>query len=252
MGRQLRRWLPSLVVVLALSLTALAAAGPGLTGRDLPPRPPVGERVDSSPAAEVVLPTDPGGGTGEMPGSRSLAWAFWAYVVVFSALVAGILGYAVFHGARWLLTERVRRREIPGAASQPADATAEASEVRDALQAGMADLDAGGDPRRAVISCWLRLERIAAAAGSARLVADTPADLVARLLSRHLVSRPALEQLADAYRLARYAPAQIGESLLAVARRALHDVDAALRDAAMRGPDPAVREPVARWPEVRQ
>jgi hypothetical protein len=250
MGRQLRRWLPSLVVVLALSLTAVAAAGPGLTGRELPPRQFVGEQVEPSPVPAATPRIGPGEGTGEMSESRSLVWAFWTYVVIFSALFAGVLGFGIYHGVRWLLTERVRRREISGAASQPADGAAEAAEVRAALRAGLADLDTGGDPRRAIIACWLRLERVAAAAGSARLVADTPADLVARLLSRHLVSRPALEQLAEAYRLARYAPARVGDDLLAVARRALRDVDAALRDTALR--DTAARAPVATVPEARR
>nr|BFE79756.1 hypothetical protein GCM10020093_023570 [Planobispora longispora] len=94
--------------------------------------------------------------------------------------------------------------------------------VREALRAGLADLDSAGDPRRAVIACWLRLEHAAARAGTPRALADTPADLVARLLAAHRVGEAALERLAAAYRRARYSP---------------HEVD-----------DPCGRRPGGRWP----
>lgn len=232
MDRQLRRWLPVLVVVLALSFAAVAATGPGLTGRELPPPLPNPELAEP-PASETEAPIirQPVDGADEQEEDRSLLVALWAYLIVLSVLAATVLAYLLYHGIRWLLTERVARREISPAASQPDDA-AHVAEVRDALRAGLADIDAGGDARRAIIACWLRLERVAAAAGTARQVADTPGDLVKRLLSRHQVSREALEQLADAYRLARYAPAAVGDDLLGVARRALRDVDAALGEVA--------------------
>lgn len=228
MDRQLRRWLPVLVVVLALSLAAVAATGPGVTGRTLPPPPPDPAPVEAAEEEEdaPVFGQPDGALDDERQESRVLAILAVAYTVLFVLATLTLLGYLVFLGLRRLFTA-LEERETGAPATQPDEATA-AQEVREALRAGLADIDAGGDARRAIIACWLRLERAAAAAGTARMAADTPGDLVTRLLSRHRVSRRALEQLAGAYRRARYAPAEVGDDLLQVAGRALRDVDAEL------------------------
>ncbi len=228
MERQLRRWLPVLLVVLALSLAAVATTGPGVTGRTLPPPPPGPELVEPTGEEEepVLRPPDRAVDDDRQE-SRALAVLAVVYAVLMLLLVVSMLAYLAFHWLRGLLTEPVHEQAVGAPATQPGGAAA-AQEVRDALQAGLADIDAGGDARRAVIACWLRLERVAAAVGTARLASDTPADLVSRLLSRYQVSREALEQLAEAYRRARYAPAEVGDDLLRVARRALRDVDAEL------------------------
>jgi hypothetical protein len=240
MSPRLGRWLPVLVVVLALAFASLAAAGSGFTGRELPP-PPRAEGVGQPPAATdgPLLPRPPGDGDVELAESRGLEVLYWIFVTAVGLMMALVLGYLLYLGLRRLFVERVRRDQISGQAASQPDTAAEAAEMRDALRAGLADIDAGGDARRAVIACWLRLERVAAAAGTARLAADTPADLVRRLLSRHLVSRAALEQLAEAYRMARYAPAEVGAELVGVARRALRDVDAALAEQARAGEEAA-------------
>jgi hypothetical protein len=229
MERQLRRWLPVLLVVLALSLAAVATTGPGVTGRTLPPPPPNPELVEPTEDEEeapVLRPPD-GAVDDQRQESRVLAVLGVVYAVLMILLVVSVLAYLAFHWLRGLFTEPVHEQAVGAPATQP-DGAAAAQEVRDAVRAGLADIDAGGDARRAVIACWLRLERVAAAAGTARLASDTPGDLVGRLLSRYQVSREALEQLAEAYRRARYAPAEVGDDLLRVARRALRDVDAEL------------------------
>lgn len=220
------RWLPVLVVTVALGAAGIAATGTGLTGGEAA-RPGILEPAEpvSPPSPRPTVPPPPVAPPSEPGEFLSGNPALLAYLALFVGLTLLIVGYLAFHGVRWLLRERVARQRLnTRPASQP-DAAAEAAEVRQALRAGLADIDAGADARRAIIACWLRLERVAAAAGSARLVADTPADLVDRLLSRHLVSRPALERLAAAYRRARYAPAEVGDDLVLVARQALLEVD---------------------------
>jgi hypothetical protein len=225
-----RRWLPLLLVVAALSIAGLAAAaGTGLSGGLLPPPeedtalPP----EESTPQATGSPPAD-GPGQARDPEVEFPGWLTWSATVLFLGLVVGVVGLFLYVGARYLLTERVIRRQLRDrAASQPAGQV-DPEAVRAAVRAGLVDIDAGGDPRRAVIACWLRLERLAAAAGTARLAADTPADLVARLLAAHRVGERALGRLAGAYRLARYAPAEVGEQLLVTAREALREVDAEL------------------------
>lgn len=89
-------------------------------------------------------------------------------------------------------------------------------EVMAALTRGLADLDEG-DPRQAVIACWVRLERAAEDAGIQRKPGDTPTDLVVRLLSGRSVNSSVLSDFATVYREARYSP---------------HPVDTAMRDQA--------------------
>ncbi len=227
MDRRLRHWLPVLVVVLALALGAVAAAGPGITGRVLPPPEPQEGAEAPPPTAAPVFP-DPGGG-GVPQESRALEVLAQLFAALLAVLLAGVVAYLMVLGWRRLVT--APERELDPAATQP-DPAAAAEEVREVLRAGLADLDAGGDARRAIIACWLRLERVAAAAGTDRLASDTPGDLVARLLSRYQVSREALERLAGAYRLARYAPVTVDDHLVQVARRALREVDTELAPAA--------------------
>lgn len=225
MDSGLRRWLPVLVVTLALALAGLAATGSGLTGHQIPPLavPPTETPVPEDGGRP--LPTLPEPSPGEPEEFLGGNPALLAYLGLVLALFGAILLYLAYHLVRWLLRERVHRRAVPRTRASQPDATAGADEVREALRAGLADLDAGGDARRAIIACWLRLERVAAAAGTARLVADTPGDLVIRLLSQHRVSRAALERLADLYRRARYAPAVVGDDLASAARVALAQVD---------------------------
>jgi hypothetical protein len=98
-----------------------------------------------------------------------------------------------------------------------------------AVEAGLVELsDTDTDPRRAVIACWVRLERAAAAAGTPRLVGDSPTELVTRLLSAHQVSRPTLEGLAEVYREARYATHPVGERSRQDALAALRQIRAEL------------------------
>lgn len=237
MDARLRRWLPVLLVVLALAGAGWAAAGgTGLSGGQLPPPPE--EPLPTPPAAsDPALATgSPVPGAGDPVGADLPGWLGWLVSAVFLTLFAGLVGALLYFGGRYLFLERVHRREIvEQPASQPGGVLTQ--EVRDAVRAGLADIDAGGDPRRAVIACWLRLERVAAAVGTARLAADTPTDLVTRLLAAHRVSDRALGRLADAYRQARYAPAEVDDDLLVTARQALREIDAQLTRAAGQ-PDP--------------
>jgi hypothetical protein len=93
-------------------------------------------------------------------------------------------------------------------------------DVMAALDQGLAELDEG-DPRQAIIACWVRLERAAEAAGVPRKPADTPTDLVVRLLSGRSVNRAVLGDFANVYREARYSPHPVDTSMRDQARAAL-------------------------------
>jgi len=221
----LRRWWPLALVVGLLGLAALAAGhsalqlGPVDPG---PPPPPPAAQEDFStpvtptfpPEAEEVAAAEPR----EMPGWLAPAAAVLCAVAVL-VVVAVVVWTLLRDGLR-----RIRRRPVRYA-DEPSPPTPNADEVVAAVDAGLTDLsDTDGDPRRAVIACWLRLEQAAAAAGTPRQVGDSPTDLVSRLLHAHQVSADVLAALADAYREARYATHAVDDRMRAQARDALQRI----------------------------
>lgn len=159
-------------------------------------------------------------------------------LVVKWLLILGVLalvGYMVYRVISALSGWRPQRRQR----DRPvAEETAEAEEepgpevaaLREAVADGLADLTDSTDPRRGVIACWQRLERAAAAAGVARLAAETPGELVTRVLTAAKVDPDTLTGLAETYRRARYGPHAIGEDLRQQAVSALAALDRQLAD----------------------
>ncbi|HEY1178231.1 MAG TPA: DUF4129 domain-containing protein [Phytomonospora sp.] len=227
---QLRRWAPLLVVAALVMLIAGAAAVVDLKAADVDV-PSIDEilGVSQSPTEveETFRPTAPpvpDGAAGE--GVHPFLWVVVGTVAVF---LLGVIVFAVIMILRNFLENRRFRPTRPlDFAAAGAEQETSAEEVREVVQAGLADIDAGDDPRKAVIACWLRLEKAAATAGTARMVSDTPGDLVTRLLSAHRVNDRALQRLADSYRQARYAPDVVTEQVRADARQALVEIDAEL------------------------
>jgi hypothetical protein len=177
------------------------------------------------------------------PWARNLVAGLCLAVVV---VVVGFLLWRLI--VMWLESRSQRRLTAAGATAGMTRRQA----VLDAVDAGIAELArADGDARAAVIACWVRLEEVAAAAGTVRAPGDTSSDLVARMLADHQVSAPVLRSLAELYRTARYSPRTVEASMREQARAALGH----LRDELARsrsGPlaaDPA--EPVSAVPSIR-
>jgi Domain of unknown function (DUF4129) len=216
-----RSWWPLLAVAVLLVVVggAAAVATPQLTRLPLPPsaaRQP-DEPYDgptlvrrSVAATRVERPARP-----VLPG--------WVLDLLAGVLIAAVVGGLLF--ALWLMA-RGRLRSRPGRIEEPATvARSAAQEVVAAVDAGLYDLsDTDLDPRRAVIACWVRLEQVAAAAGTPRQIADTPSDLVTRLLAAHEVDPALLAEFADIYRRARYTTHTVDERMRGQARAALERV----------------------------
>lgn len=152
------------------------------------------------------------------------AWLTNAIGLLLIILAVGVVAVLAWMALSGRFVGRVGQLP-PGA---PQDTTDEREDVLAAVAAGLADLDDDGDPRRAVIACWVRLESAAAAAGTPREPGDSPTDLVLRLLSSHDVSASALVSLADVYRLARYATHDVDTGMRDQARSALRRLQAEL------------------------
>jgi Domain of unknown function (DUF4129) len=162
-------------------------------------------------------------GTPATSGIALPGWLGDVLLGVAALFLLAVLGLLIF------LLLRNRDRTRAAALPQEAEVTIEQQRARviAAVDAGLADLD-DGDPRAAVIACWVRLEEAAAAAGTPREPGDTPAELVLRLLGEHQVSSGVLYGLAEVYRLARYATHSVDAGMREQARSALHQLRAEL------------------------
>lgn len=168
-----------------------------------------------------------------------------AFRLLFFAAIGGIGSYLVALGAALLIglfgagsLISVRRRERERPAGVPDDSGGDVPgstagrRLGEAVEAGLVDLDEAGDPRRAVIAAWLRLEQAAAAAGTRREPAESPAELAQRVLQAHDVTPVTLARLADLYRAARYSRHEVDGQMRVEARRALQRLQRELTAAA--------------------
>lgn len=214
----LRRYWP---LVAAAALLVIAAFG-AATG-SMPLRPAsIGDAHDTPPTWDphlsTLAPRNPDEASPIGPPQIIQASPAFVRLVEFVclALVVGVIVLLVTLLVRGAVG-RVRLDFDPVVRPPQGDAH---EEVMAALAQGLAELDEG-DPRQAVIACWVRLERAAEDAGVQRKPGDTPTDLVVRLLSGRSVNSAVLNDFATVYREARYSPHPIDTGTRDHARAAL-------------------------------
>jgi hypothetical protein len=95
----------------------------------------------------------------------------------------------------------------------------------DAARAALAT----GEPRNAIVACWMQLERDAAAAGLPRLEAETSAEYAERVVALSSVDPIPIGELAALYREARFSRHELNDDHRSRAFAALTRVAAALR-----------------------
>lgn len=234
MTGRVRSWLPVAVSVVAILVLGWMVSSSELSSQPAPipqfdapqESPPEESNSESSPPAPAPPAIGPAKDVSPVVG---VALAGLVYTLV-GTLVLGLIGFLLYRLIRsappelGLVDDRAASRPSP-------------EELREALKAGLTDIDAGGDPRAAVVSCWLRLEQAAAAAGVEPLASETPTELMIRVLAAYQVNDQALAALAGAYHQARYAPHEVSEDLRATARAALTEVDSQLVAATLREVD---------------
>ncbi|MEU7867872.1 DUF4129 domain-containing protein [Dactylosporangium sp. NPDC049140] len=229
MDRTFSRWLPVLGVIAVLLIGGLAASmsSPEITNVPVP-TPAADAPTPSALAPQQEEPPVPGA-----DGNRGDEFEIPDWLLTGAMLLCGLLVLVLVGSLLYYLMSNRAARPKPRVFVEPEAprpmAQAAADEVMAAVEAGLVELsDTDTDPRRAVIACWVRLERAAAAAGTPRLVGDSPTELVTRLLSAHQVSRPTLEGFAEVYREARYATHPVGERNRQDAITALRQIRAEL------------------------
>ena len=105
--------------------------------------------------------------------------------------------------------------------SGPADAAALAEESLEALRAE-------GDPRRAIIRCYGKFERVAAGSGVERKAWHTPAEFMRETLTRLALPRGAVPTLTGLFELARFSRRELGGPDRDRAVGALEEITAAV------------------------
>ena len=221
----MKRWLPvvGVVAVLVIAWFASMYSSTDVTQLPLPSRVPPTLRPegDGSRRPGPVIPFAGGG----FP--IWILYLLGGLMLLFVAVVLIALSWTFIRSIAPAKKARLLVRAGKGSPLQ--ERREDGEEVIAALDAGLTELsDLDGNPRRAVIACWVRLERAAAAAGTPRQPGDSPTDLVTRLLSAHRVSRSVLDRFARVYREARYATVPIGEDDRQIAVAALSQMRAEL------------------------
>ena len=148
--------------------------------------------------------------------------------VLYGLLIAALLA-AVVISVWW--AARLRRAALPRPAA--GDIAEDSAGLREAVESGRAAL-AGeiDDARAAIIACYLAMERTLAERGTARGIADTPDELLARAVRSGLVRGAAARRLTALFYEARYSSHPLGGDQRVAASRALDELAAELRDKA--------------------
>ncbi|GAA3201367.1 DUF4129 domain-containing protein [Dactylosporangium siamense] len=239
MDRTFNRWLPVLAVIAALGVAAVAAAtsSPEINKLPVPPldqSPPVPSDLPTSTAVATLPPPPAAEQASSYEFPEWVTYTAGVLCVLLLVIAAGVLIWSLLRNG-----DPKRKARLFVEPKRPAQLTDDGgAAVIAAVEAGLVELsDTDTDPRKAVIACWVRLERAAAAAGTPRETGDSPTDLVTRLLAGHQISRPTLEGLAFVYREARYATHPVDERSRQGAIEALRQLRAelALRGGAVRG-----------------
>lgn len=205
-----------LLVLVALGV----ASGDVVTVWTDPPSTATIDTIVIEPTGTTLVPPDPAATlTADVVDDQ--AWVLRVAAVI--GLVA-LCWLAVVVVVTWWRIWRERTRRSP-----PSTPTAQLQPLTtphvELAATALADALRDGEPRNAIVACWIHLEEIVAAAGHPRQPAETSADYTARVLTAASNLDPdAVEALARLYREARFSSHPLGEAHRAAAIEALATV----------------------------
>jgi len=107
---------------------------------------------------------------------------------------------------------------------EDADPAMPGAPLQTAVEESLDDLRAEGDPRRAIVRCYARFERMAAASGLERRPWLTPTEFTREVLARLSLPRAAVPTLTGLFELARFSHHPLGPSERDRAVDALHEI----------------------------
>jgi Domain of unknown function (DUF4129) len=145
--------------------------------------------------------------------------------ILYGLLIAALLA-AVVVSIWW--AARLRRAAPP--ADVPGALAEDSAGLREAVESGRAALAAEiDDARAAIIACYLAMERTLAERGTARGLADTPDELLARAVKAGIVRGAAARRLTALFYEARFSSHPLDGGQREAASRALDELAAELR-----------------------
>jgi uncharacterized membrane protein YidH (DUF202 family) len=174
---------------------------------------------DSDQGLQDVIDPNAGPTTGRPDAPRATPYeaqiSWLALALVAGLVVAGVAAYV----------SKRRRRD------RARDERELAEQLADALDDSLDDLRAEGDPRRAIIAAFARLERVLAAGGVPRRPAETAQEYVARVLQSLALEPRAIERLTSLFTRAKFSLHEVDETMKEEAIDALEEVRDELRGA---------------------
>jgi uncharacterized protein DUF4129 len=175
------------------------------------------------PPFTLKPPPQPRHHTGsQQAGTFRIPWA----VILYGLLVV-VLAAAVLLSVWW------SRRFAPSLRTRNDDYIAEDPEdLREAVESGRQALRTVDDARAAIIACYVAMERSLAERGTARAVADTPDELLARATRSGLVRGTAAARLTALFYEARFSTHPLDHGQRDAAEQALDELAAALAERA--------------------
>jgi hypothetical protein len=210
----------AVVTTVVLLVLLLWSAGNG-TPLVSAPQGSFGEPRAETPTAAATLEATTPPQQDDEDDEQIVEWSFnLALVLWLMALAATVLIVA-----RWLSRQRLEgleRREAAEEEELVALLEATSDEVRyHALSEG--------DPRNAVVACWVALEEAVHRSGLTPDRSETAAELTQRVLGRWEVDPAAITALSDAYREARFSRHPVSEEQRTAAVDALERIHLDLR-----------------------
>jgi len=213
-------------VVLAAAAGALivlaAASGPVRIWTTPNPElgPPPAETIETGDAV-VADVAEPDTASSDSRWIDALSQIIGVLILVAAALALAAIARSL--RPHWRRRFRASGQTDIDALPEPAesDLTVDVDAARAAL--------ATGDPRNAIVACWMQLERDAAAAGLARSEAETSAEYAQRVVALSSVDAGPIGELAALYREARFSRHDLTDDHRSRAFAALNRVGAALR-----------------------
>jgi uncharacterized membrane protein YedE/YeeE len=162
------------------------------------------------------------------PASFHVPLAAILYGLLIVALVAAVV-LSVWWARRFRVSFGGRHGDF--IAEDPED-------LREAVESGRAALRTVDDARAAIIACYVAMENSLAERGTARAVADTPDELLARAARSGLVHGTAAARLTALFYEARFSSHPMDRGQRDAAERALDELSAALAEADAARPEP--------------
>lgn len=224
LATRLREVLRTILGAAALAVPALYLVTRNFHSLYRPPRPP--QPTGSGPRKPLKpyqLPKVSGHAAGSLAGT-----------VVDAVLAAVLLAAIVAFVLMLLKGRRPRVPAWPAGTAEFADDDGEAS-LRKAVEYGWLALRELDDARGAIIACYLAMEQSLARAGTARGIAETPDELLARAASAGIVRGRAAGRLTSVFYEARFSTRPLTEAHREVAEQALTELAASLAEPAGAG-----------------